>query len=121
VLGAWEWARLAGVVAFAVGGLLASSLTVTPPENRLLGDTSDDIKRRAQDLASEGFDQAKVAASQIFEDTASQVREQGFTPDVGANTVQNTVETAREAVERTMEAAGGVEPGDGSYSAPRRP
>ncbi len=112
---------LVGVAAFAVGGLLASSLPVSPPENRLLGDTSDDIKRRTQDLASEGFDQAKVAARQIYEETASQVREQGFTPDVAANAVQNTVETAREAVERTMEAAGGAEPGNDSHRAPRRP
>ena len=59
---------LAGGVAFAVGSLLASSLPVTPQENRLLGETSDDIKRRTQDLASEGLGQAKVAAQQIYEE-----------------------------------------------------
>ena len=112
---------LAGVVAFAVGGLLASSLPVTPQENRILGETSDDIKRRTQHLASEGLEQAKVAAKQIYEETASQVREQGLSPGVAANTVENTVQTARAAVERTMEAAGGAEPGDGSNRAPRSP
>jgi ElaB/YqjD/DUF883 family membrane-anchored ribosome-binding protein len=112
---------LAGAVAFAVGGLLASSLPVTRQENRVLGETSDDIKRRTQELASEGLGQAKVAARQIYEETASQVREQGLTPDVAASSVQNTVETARTAVERTMEAAGGAEPGDGSQRPPRSP
>jgi ElaB/YqjD/DUF883 family membrane-anchored ribosome-binding protein len=112
---------LAGVAAFAVGSLLASSLPVTPQEDRALGRTSDDIKRRTQELASEGLEQAKVAGREIYEKTASQMREQGLTPDVAASTVQNTVETARAAVGRTMEAAGGAEPGDGSQRQPRRP
>ena len=53
--------------------------------------------------------------------TASQVREQGLTPDVAASTVQNAVETARDAVERTMEAAGGAEPGAWFFRQLRRP
>jgi hypothetical protein len=115
-----RYPMLTGVVAFAAGSLLASSLPVTSQEKRLLGNVSDDVRRRTQDLAAEGFDQAKVAARQIYDETASQVREQGLTPSVAANTVQNTVETAREAVERTKEAARSSELGDASYRAPRR-
>jgi ElaB/YqjD/DUF883 family membrane-anchored ribosome-binding protein len=112
---------LAGAAAFAVGGLLASSLPVTRQEHRLLGDTSDDIKQRTQDLASESLEHATAAAKQIYEETASQLREQGLTPDAAANTVQHTVEAARDAVERTMAAAGGAQPKDGSSRSPRSP
>jgi hypothetical protein len=105
---------LAGGVAFAVGGLVASSLPVTPQENRILGETSDDIKRRTQDLASEGLGEAKVAAQRIYDETATQVGEQGLSPDVAANTVRDAVDTAREAVERKTGAADSAQPRAGS-------
>lgn len=112
---------LAGAVVFAVGGMIAASLPVTRQENRLLGDTSDELKRRTQDMASEGLEQAKSVARQVYEDTASQVREQGLTPEVAASTVHKTVEAAREAMDRTMQSTGGAEPDADSARPPRSP
>ena len=112
---------VAGGVAFAVGSLVASSLPVTRQENRLMGETSDDIKRRTQDLASEGLGQATTAAQHIYEEASSQVREKGLTPDAARNTVQAAVQTARDAVQHTMEEAGGAQPAERSSRQPRNP
>jgi ElaB/YqjD/DUF883 family membrane-anchored ribosome-binding protein len=92
---------MAGGIAFAVGTLLAASLPVTRQENRMMGSASDDIKRRTQDLASEGLEQAEEVAQKIYRSAAEQVSEEGLTPEGARTATRAAMKTAREAVEQT--------------------
>lgn len=93
---------MAGGIAFAVGTLLAASLPVTRQENRMMGAASDDMKRRTQDLASEGLEQAEAAAHKVYQSTAEQVREEGLTPEAARAAARAAMTTAHEAVEQTL-------------------
>lgn len=90
---------LVGAAAFVVGSLVASSLPVTRPENRLMGKPSDTLKQRAQGMASQGLEQAKAAAQQVYETAAEGIGEEGLTPDVARSTARTAAEAARDAVE----------------------
>lgn len=72
---------LAGIAAFAVGGLVASALPVSRQENQLLGQPADEVKHRAQDLALDGLAQAGDTARQVYESAAAGLREEGVTSD----------------------------------------
>lgn len=101
---------LSGGIAFALGSLVASSLPVTRHEDHLMGEVSDDVKHRTQDLASEGMAKAKTAAQHIYKEASSQVRDEGLTPETARNTVEAAVSTAREAVQQAREEGQGVLP-----------
>lgn len=109
---------MVGAAAFAVGSLVASSLPVSRPENRLLGRQSDHLKHRAQDMAAGGLQQAKVAAQQVYEAAAEGVREEGLTPGVARKAVRTAVETAREAVEKVQDTASEPQTGSGPHPNP---
>lgn len=102
---------LLGGVAFAIGSLVALSLPVTRRENRLMGETSDDMKRRAQGFASDGLAQAKDAAQHVVENARTAVQEEGLTPEVARNTVRQAMDTARDLGGQAVEQAGGTRPG----------
>ncbi len=101
---------LLGGVAFAVGSLVALSLPVTRQENRLMGETADDIKRRAQDFASDGMAQAKDAAQEVMQSAKTAVQEEGLTPDVARNTVRQAMDKARDLGGQAVEEAGVMTP-----------
>lgn len=101
---------LVGGIAFAVGSLLASAVPVSRQENRLLGETADELKRRTQDLAASGMEQAKTAAQQVYETASTEIAEDGLTPDVARRTARAAVETAREAVDAVTGQAGSANP-----------
>lgn len=90
---------LVGGVAFAVGGLMASAVPLTRQENQVLGDASDELKRRTQDMASDGLAQARNAAQQVYDTAAAEFGEDGLTPDAARRTARAAVDSAREAVE----------------------
>ncbi|MFN4142135.1 DUF3618 domain-containing protein [Aestuariivirga sp.] len=94
---------LVGGLAFAIGSLVASALPVTRQENRLMGRTSEEVRRRTQQVASEGLDQAKTAARNIYETAAAGVKEEGLSPDVARDTVRAASDAVRDAVDQTFE------------------
>jgi ElaB/YqjD/DUF883 family membrane-anchored ribosome-binding protein len=94
---------LVGGAAFAIGSLVASALPVTRQESRLMGSTSEEVRRRTQQVAAEGLDQAKSAARNIYETAAAGVKEEGLSPGVARDTVRAATEAVRDAVEQTME------------------
>ena len=57
---------LMGGVGLLIGAVIASALPVTHAENRLFGDSSDDIKTRARDITSEGLQVATTAAQDVY-------------------------------------------------------
>jgi gas vesicle protein len=93
-----------GGVGLLVGAVIASALPVTHAENRLFGDTSDDIKNRARDIASEGLHVATAAAHDVYHESVSRAQEQGLSADVVRQTVKDVGEKVKDVVEQASEA-----------------
>ena len=89
---------------FLIGGLVASALPVTRTENRVLGQTSDQLKGRALDIAAEGLDSAAVAAEEVYQATVFDVKEQGLTAEAARNAVRDVADRVGSAVDKTAEA-----------------
>lgn len=96
---------LVGGVAFAAGSLLASAIPVSRQENRLMGDTADEMTQRAKDLARHGLREATAAARQVYEIAADEISSEGLTPEAARHTARVAMESTREAVEHTASAA----------------
>jgi len=92
----------AGGIAFAVGTMLAAALPVTRRENRLMGETADAFRQRTGAMARQGMAQARTAARDISRLAASDVREQGLTPEVARHSARSAMASAREAVQPTV-------------------
>jgi hypothetical protein len=93
-----------GGVGLLVGAVIASALPVTHAENRLFGDTSDDIKNRARDIASEGLHVATAGAYDVYHESVSRAQEQGLSADVVRRTVKDVGEKVKNVVEQASEA-----------------
>ena len=93
-----------GGVGLLVGAVIASALPVTHAEDRLFGDTSDDIKNRARDIASEGLHVATAAAHDVYHESVSRAQEQGLSVDVVRRTVKDVGEKVKDVVEQASEA-----------------
>ncbi|HEY0441921.1 MAG TPA: hypothetical protein VGD36_17790, partial [Xanthobacteraceae bacterium] len=70
-----------GGIGLAIGAIIAAALPATRAENRFLGDTADELKDRARGLASEGYENAKSTAGQLYEETIRKAQQQGLSPD----------------------------------------
>jgi len=60
----------------AVGAMIGALLPATETEDRLMGETSDRVKDRAQDLASEQYESAKVVGERALETAQDQAVKQ---------------------------------------------
>jgi hypothetical protein len=88
-------------VGLLIGGLIASALPRSDLEDGLVGDASTAVKRRAQDVASQGFDAARNVAGEVFDEATRQAEAEGLTPDGIGNAAQDI----RQRVRRVAEAA----------------
>jgi hypothetical protein len=70
---------LAAGLAMVIGGVIASALPKLEIEDDLMGEASDDLRRRATDAASETFDTAKSAATDVIS-KFSKKRRRKFSP-----------------------------------------
>jgi hypothetical protein len=52
-----------GALGLALGAALGAALPETETENRLMGETSDEVKKQAKDVAESTYEQVKAAAS----------------------------------------------------------
>jgi hypothetical protein len=68
-------------VGLPVGGLIASALPRSDFEDDLVGETSSAAKRQVQAAAAKGFETAKAAAGEIYDETALQAETEGLTID----------------------------------------
>jgi len=89
---------LVGGVGLLIGAVIASALPVTQTENRLFGDSSDDLKDRARDMASEGMEVAKTAAQDVYQKSVSRVQEEGLSPEVVRQTVKGIGDKVKNVV-----------------------
>jgi ElaB/YqjD/DUF883 family membrane-anchored ribosome-binding protein len=62
-------------VGIAVGALVGALLPATEAENRLMGETSDSLKDRAQDLASDQIEGAQKIGERAFDAAANEASE----------------------------------------------
>jgi hypothetical protein len=90
-----------GAVGLAIGAIIAAALPVTRKEEQLLGEAGSELKKKAQGVASEGFEAVKGATQEVYEDIAAHAREQGLSADgmreAGANVGQKVKEVIAKA------------------------
>jgi ElaB/YqjD/DUF883 family membrane-anchored ribosome-binding protein len=58
-------------IGLAVGAVIGAAFPATELENRVMGDTADEVKRDAKQMASEQLSKAKDAAHELVEDTVN--------------------------------------------------
>jgi hypothetical protein len=92
-------------VGLLLGGLIASALPRSEFEDDLVGDTSDMAKRRAQTVASQGFDAAKGAVGEIYNETARQAEAEGITTDGIGEAAQDIGQRVRRVAEAAVTTA----------------
>src|SRR5206468_33389 len=68
-------------VGLLVGGFIASALPRSEIEDELVGGASTAVKRRAQAAASQGFDTARNAAEEVYDEAARRAQAEGLTPN----------------------------------------
>ncbi|HYF06213.1 MAG TPA: DUF3618 domain-containing protein [Acetobacteraceae bacterium] len=90
-----EQPLLLGALGLALGAAAGALIPGTEYEDRLMGETREDMLRRARETAEEGYEHAKERASHLV----SQVTEAGKESAGGlADTVRDAAQRARESV-----------------------
>ena len=98
---------LVGGAGLLIGALIASALPVSQSENRLFGDTSDDLKNRARDMASGGLEVAKTTVQDVYQETVSRAQQQGLSPEVVRQTVKGVGDKVKSVVQQAVDALEG--------------
>jgi hypothetical protein len=91
-----------GAVGLAIGAGIAAALPSSEVEATYLGETSDTVKAKAAEFATEGVDRATGLAGEVMTAVTDEARIQGLTVE-GARSAAGTI---REKVGRVMDAAG---------------
>jgi hypothetical protein len=88
-----------------IGGLIASALPKMEIEDDFMGNASDDARRLAADAASETFETAKSAATEIISQVSSKAEEEGLSPAGLASSLQDVGERLKHVAERGITTA----------------
>jgi hypothetical protein len=92
-------------IGLLVGGLIASALPRSDVEDDLIGDASTAARRRAQGAASQGFDAAKAAVGEVYEETTRQAEAEGLTTDGIGKAAQDITQRVRRVAEAAVTTA----------------
>jgi hypothetical protein len=92
-------------VGLLVGGLIASALPRSDFEDELVGDTSSAAKRQVQASASKGFDIAKTAVGEIYDETTRQAEAEGLTTEGLGTAAQDIGQRVRRVAEAAVTTA----------------
>jgi len=92
-------------VGLLVGGLIASALPRSDLEDDLIGDASSAVKRRAQSAASQGFDVARNAVGEGYEEAARQAEAEGLTTEGISKAAQDITQRVRRVAESAVTTA----------------
>jgi hypothetical protein len=93
---------LLGAVGVAVGAAIAASLPASNVENRVMGDTADSLKDKAQELWSETSKRAEDMATKGLEEAKAQ----GLTPEAAGQALRGVTEKVMGAADVAKESAG---------------
>lgn len=92
-------------VGLLVGGLIASALPRSDFEDEVVGDTSSAAKRQVQASASKGFDIAKTAVGEIYDETTRQAEAEGLTTEGLGTAAQDIGQRVRRVAEAAVTTA----------------
>ena len=92
-------------VGLLVGGLIASALPRSELEDDLVGDTSSAAKRQVQAAASKGFDTAKTAIGEIYDETSRRAEAEGLTTEGVGKAAQDISQRVRRVAEAAVTTA----------------
>jgi ElaB/YqjD/DUF883 family membrane-anchored ribosome-binding protein len=95
-----------GGIGLFIGAVIAAAIPGSRTENRLMGDTSDELKNRARDLASQGYETAKSAAGNVYEAGRQAAEEQGLSPQGVRDALHDIGQKAGTVYERATQPAG---------------
>ena len=104
-------------VGLMIGGLIASALPRSDIEDDLVGDASTAVKRQAQAAASQGFDAAKSAVGEVYDEAARQAEAEGLTSDGIGKAAQDLGQRVRRVAESAVTTA--FEPAQENHYQPR--
>ena len=92
-------------VGLLIGGLIASAFPRSDIEDGLVGDASTVVKRRAQAAASHGFDAAKNAVGEVYDEATRQAEAEGLTTDGIGKAAQDIGQRVRRVAESAVTTA----------------
>ena len=92
-------------VGLLVGGLIASALPRSEFEDELVGDTSSAAKRQLEAAASKGFDTAKTAVGEVYDETSRQAEAEGLTTEGLGKAAQDISQRVRRVAEAAVTTA----------------
>jgi hypothetical protein len=95
---------MVGAIGLVIGAVVAAVLPLTRQEEQILGEPAGELKRKAQDLASENFDAVKETASEIYEEAVADVKEHGLSSEGVKQAAETIREGAKDAISRTRDA-----------------
>jgi|RhiMethySRZTD1v2_1073278.scaffolds.fasta_scaffold22726_4 hypothetical protein len=98
-----------GGIGLFIGALIAAAIPGSRAEDRLMGETSDEIKGRARDLAAEGYETAKAAAGNVYQAAKQAADEQGLSTEGVRDTLHHVREKVGTVYERATNPGGGSE------------
>ncbi len=98
-----------GAIGLAIGAALGAAFPTTESENRLMGETSDNLKEQASDLASEQYDKAKSVVQAAASEAKHEVERQDLFPSAERETETGT------HGEAAKEHAGSEDHGEGHH------
>jgi hypothetical protein len=93
---------IVGGIGLALGALIAASLPATRVENRLLGRSSNDLRNRATEYASQGLEVAQNAAKELYDEVTREAAEEGLTSNALRDSMKGAGEKAKTVVQRAM-------------------
>ena len=99
-----DYPLAAGAACLGIGLLLGLVLPHTRYEDRMMGDASDDLKRRAKHTGREAAERARHVAEATAAAAMDEAEEQGLTP---AQLAEKAKRAADKATSRVQEKAGG--------------
>ncbi len=87
-----------GAIGLAVGAAVGALLPGTEAEDRLMGETRDDLAERARATAEEGYQRAAEAAGEHLEGAKDRLDHSGLSVDRAGDALTDTARGVREAV-----------------------
>lgn len=96
---------LVGGAGLAIGAFIAASLPPSDAENRMLGERSDDLKDKAIEAASQGFERAKDVAVGTVDDVAAAAAREGLNAEGLGKAVEGLTEGVKSVVDRGLKTA----------------
>jgi hypothetical protein len=96
---------LLGGVGVALGAVIGAAIRSTETENRLLGETSDSLKRRARDMAADQYERAQAVTERAYEGARREAGAQGLTPGAAGEAARSLGDKVSAVAESALEGA----------------